>query len=138
MALKGTVKLVWQMYMGMYIQCHCLELRCSAHVQPVCGCSINIETLIWEKRTEQSNQEDRLSVLSPPRQQHKRGCYSDCWTIHPTPSINTLISQKSPFSQRLISSHCSRETCRRSFVPTVIRLSPHLSRMNIFPLILLF
>lgn len=113
----------------------------AAHVWPVCGCSINIETFIWEKRTEQSNQDDRLSlesVLSPWRQQHERGCYSDSRTIHPTPSINTLISQKSPFSRRLISSHCSRETYRRSFIPTVIRLSPHLSKVNTFPLILLF
>lgn len=138
MAFKRTVKLVRQMHMGMYIQFHCVEQCCTAHVWPVCGCSINIETFIWQKRTAQSNQEDRLSlesVLSPWRQQHKRGCYSDSRTIHPTPSINTLISQKSPFSQRLISSHCSRETYRRSFVSTVIRLLPHLSRIKTFPLI---
>lgn len=97
-----------------------------------------METLIWEERTEQPNQEGRLSLvsdLSPWRLQHKRRCYSDYWTIHPTPSINTLISQKSPFSRRLISPHCSRETYRRSFVSAVIRLSPHLSRVNTFTLI---
>lgn len=125
MVLKRTVKLVLQLYMSVYTYSFVISSADPTHVLPVWCRGILYETLIWGERTELFNQKDSVSlesVSSPWRQQHKRRCNSDCWTIHPTPSINTVISQKSPFSRRLISSHCSRETYRASFLPAVLRL----------------
>lgn len=72
---------------------------------------------------------DSLDLLEATAEKRMLFKLMDNTSHHP---INTLISQKSPLSRRLISQQSSREMYRTAFISAPIVLSPHLSIEDAF------